>query len=59
MTVHPNIYFTLKLVFKVNDNDFKNTRYVKDTAVSWFHFEKLLKRNDLIDISFERYTDSV
>jgi len=30
-------------------------RNVKDTAVSFFHHEKLMKHHDLIDMSFERY----
>ena len=35
------------------------TRNVKDTAVSLFHFERMLKLYDLNDISFERYTGSI
>jgi len=34
-------------------------RNVKDTAVSLFHFERLLKMYDLNDISFERYAREI
>jgi len=34
-------------------------RNVKDTAVSFFHHERLLKVHDLVDISFERYAKEI
>ena len=35
------------------------TRNVKDTAVSLFHYERLVKVRDPVDISFERYNGSI
>jgi len=34
-------------------------RNVKDAAVSFFHFERLIRHHDLIDMSFERYAKEI
>ena len=58
------MYLTSSLTFKVSqqyspNNNLKNPRNVKDAAVSFFHFERLIRHHDLIDMSFERWIDSI